>query len=312
MIKPDLGGLPAQTTTPATQPTTILNVLINLKNNGKSTYWIKFANKALQFLNKNINLNSPTQAKEFIANLQHTNGYKKNLCVAYNNYCKYYKIKWEKPKYNKETKIRKIPTTNQIETLITHTTNPLKTKLILSKETGLRPIELMRLTLKDISLEEKTIYPTTAKNGAPRTLKISKQLQALIKTQINKIKNPTPNTKIFRGTPQTYGPSYRRARNNLANKLNDYTLKTIRLYDFRHYFATKLYAKTRDILYVKQQMGHKSIDTTLIYVQLIDNTQEEEYTCKTATNAKEAIELTESGFEYTQEIDGISLYRKRK
>jgi integrase len=307
-----LVGLPAQTTTLAQQPTTILKVLINLKNNGRSNYWIKFADKALKFLSKNVNLNNPQQTKEFIANLQRTNGYKKNLCIAYNNYCEYYKIEWKKPKYQKEAKIRKIPSTNQIETIITHTTNPLKTKLILSKETGLRPIELMRLTLKDISLEERTIYPTTAKNGAPRTLKISKTLQAIIKTQINKIKNPTPNTKIFRGSPQTYGTSYRRMRNNLANKLNDYTLRTVRLYDFRHYFATRLYAKTGEILYVKQQMGHKSIDTTLIYIQLIDKTQEQEYTCKTATTLKEETDLIEHGFEYIHKKDGISIYRKRK
>ena len=33
--------------------------------------------------------------------------------------------------------------------------------------------------------------------------------------------------------------------------------------------ATTLYAKTRDILLVKQQMGHKKIETTLIYTQLL-------------------------------------------
>ena len=41
---------------------------------------------------------------------------------------------------------------------------------------------------------------------------------------------------------------YRQMRNNLANKLNDESIKTIKLYDFRHFFATMLYAKTKDIL----------------------------------------------------------------
>jgi hypothetical protein len=72
-----------------------------------------------------------------------------------------------------------------------------------------------------------------------------------------------------------------------------------------------LYAKTRDILYVKQQLGHTNINNTLIYTQLI-NINEDEWTCKTATNVKDAIQLIENGFEYIQEIDGIKLYRKRK
>jgi len=101
-------------------------------------------------------------------------------------------------------------------------------------------------------------------------------------------------------------------RNNLATKLQDPAIRNIRLYDFRHYFATMLYAKTRDILYVKQQMGHKKIETTLIYTQLIHYNEEEQYTCKIATTIKQATDLLEHGFTYIQDIDGIKIYRKRK
>ena len=100
-------------------------------------------------------------------------------------------------------------------------------------------------------------------------------------------------------------------RNQLAKKLNDSSLKTIRLYDFRHYYATILYAKTRDLLFVKQQMGHKKIETTLIYTQLL-NLNDDEWTCKTATTIKEATNLLENGFTYIQDIDGTKIYRKRK
>ena len=59
-------------------------------------------------------------------------------------------------------------------------------------------------------------------------------------------------------------------------------------------------------------MGHKKIETTLKYVQLQNINEDDEWTCKTATNIKEATSLIENGFEYIQEIDGIRLYRKRK
>jgi integrase len=119
------------------------------------------------------------------------------------------------------------------------------------------------------------------------------------------------NDKLFKDTADGYGKHYRAMRNSLAKKLNDPSLRTIRLYDFRHYYATMEYAKTRDILHVKQQMGHKKIETTLIYTQLL-NLSEDEWTCKTATNINEATQLIENGFEYITEIDGMKLFRKRK
>jgi integrase len=100
-------------------------------------------------------------------------------------------------------------------------------------------------------------------------------------------------------------------RNSLAKKLNDPSLRTIRLYDFRHYYATTLYAKTKDILYVMREMGHKQIRTTMIYTQLL-NLNEDEWTCKTANNIQDATALVEAGFEYVTEIDGTKLFKKRK
>jgi len=100
-------------------------------------------------------------------------------------------------------------------------------------------------------------------------------------------------------------------RNQLAEKIQDASLKTIRLYDFRHFFATNLYDKTKDILLVKLQMGHKKLDTTLIYTQLL-NLNEDEWTCKGVTNANEAKQLIEAGFQYVTTIEGIQLFRKRK
>ncbi len=215
------------------------------------------------------------------------------------------------PVYRQEEKLRRIPTTENLNMIIAKAYRPTAVKLSISKETGLRPIELCNLKVKDVDIDRKIIYPTTAKNGSARTLKISNSLKSMIIDHINTGKL-NPNDKLFKTTAQNYGKCYRQLRNRLAKKLGNPTLQTIRLYDFRHYFATRLYAKTKDILYVKQQMGHKKIETTLKYVQLQNNTEDDEWTCRTATNTKEAIKLLESGFSYIQEIDGISLYRKRK
>lgn len=288
----------------------ILNVLIKMKNNGKADTTIAFTDKALTYISKHANLNQPETVKHFIANKTVTNGTKRDYCIAYNKYCEYYGIQWQIPKYKHKAQRRRIPTTEKIDMLIARASTRLSLKLRLSKETGIRPIELCNLKVKDIDTDQRLIYPTTAKNGSARTLKASSNLNMALQNHINRHRL-NPNNKLFKGTASSYAHCYVRMRNNLANKINDQSLKGIRLYDFRHYFATRLYAKTRDILYVKQQMGHKNVETTLIYTQLL-NIHDQEWTCKTATNVKEATQLIENGFEYITEIDELKLFRKRK
>lgn len=216
------------------------------------------------------------------------------------------------------TKLRTRSQSNQsankrkkIEMLISAAGRILSLKLRLSAETGLRPIELCNLKTKDVDLDQKTIYPTTAKRGSARALKITNKLKTSLQNYI--IKNDlNPNDKLFKGTADDYGKHYRAMRNSLAKKLSDPTIKQIRLYDLRHYFATNLYRKTRDVLLVKQQMGHRKIETTLIYVQLANIAEEDEWICKGATNKEEATQLIEAGFEYVTEIDGTKLFKKRK
>ena len=282
-----------------------------MKNNGKADITIKNTDKSLTQISKYADMSKPETVKQFIAQKNVSNGYKKALCIAYQKYAKYYKIEWEMPRYQQDAKTIRIPTTENINMLIAKARRTLSVKLTISKETGLRPIELCRLRVRDVDLDHKTVHPTTAKNGQARILKISNSLQNMLENHINRHKLSL-NEKLFKGDAENYSKYYRQMRNNLAEKLGKPALKTIRLYDFRHYFATMLYAKTRDILYVKQQMGHIKIETTLRYVQLLNLTEEDEWTCKTATNVAEATQLIENGFEYITEMDGIKLFRKRK
>jgi hypothetical protein len=53
----------------------------------------------------------------------------------------------------------------------------------------------------------------------------------------------------------------------------------------------------------------------MTYINIEQSTftsQSDEWTCKVATNVKEAADLIEAGFEYITEIDGTKLFRKRK
>jgi hypothetical protein len=72
------------------------------------------------------------------------------------------------------------------------------------------------------------------------------------------------------------------------------------------------YPKTKDILHVMRLLGHKSIKNTLIYTQLIDFPEDDEFVCKVAKTVQEASKLIEIGFEYVCEIEDSKLFRKRK
>jgi len=283
-----------------------------MKSNRLADATIKYVGKMLNRLQQYSDLDKPEQIKQYVANLHVSNGYKNALLFAYSQYTEYYKIEWNITKYHRKAKMIRIPTTEQINMLISNSGRIMTVKLTLSKETGLRPIEVCNLKTKDLDLTNKTVYPTTAKNGAPRVIKLSNSLTEIFQAYIIR-NNLNQNEKLFKGNSEMYGQHFRIHRNQLAEKLKRPELKTIRLYDFRHYYATRLYAKTKDILYVMQQLGHKNIMNTLKYTQLLKVNEEEEYTCKATTNDNEATELIETGFEYVMTTpNGLMLFRKRK
>lgn len=56
----------------------------------------------------------------------------------------------------------------------------------------------------------------------------------------------------------------------------------------------------------------KSIANTLIYTQLIEFEDDDEYCSATANNVEEAKKLIEAGFEYVCNHNETMLFRKRK
>jgi hypothetical protein len=76
-----------------------------------------------------------------------------------------------------------------------------------------------------------------------------------------------------------------------------------------------LYHQTKDILYVKEFLGHKRVEDTLLYVQIsevIFKETTDEFTVKLASKPEEIKQLLEVGFEYVCEKDSLMFFRKRK
>jgi len=81
----------------------------------------------------------------------------------------------------------------------------------------------------------------------------------------------------------------------------------------RHWKATMEYHRTKNIKYVQQLLGHKKLENTDFYTQLL-NFENDEWHVAHARNLEEENKLIEAGFEYVRysEKDEVAIYRKRK
>jgi integrase len=100
-------------------------------------------------------------------------------------------------------------------------------------------------------------------------------------------------------------------RKSVARRLNNPRILKITLVTFRHWAATMAYHQTRDILLVRKLLGHKKIENTMKYTQLIQF-KDSEFEVATAQTVDEAKAVISAGFEFIIEKNGIMLFRKPK
>jgi len=296
-----------------TSSPTIINTMLWMKREAYEDTTIKATAKRLKHLQKNCQLANPEIIKTFIANKECSNAYKESLIEAYDIFMRSIGQKWNKPYYQRYDKLPKIPAEEKIDMLISQASPRMALILSMSKDMGTRPIELTWLKVTDINLQNGTVNITGAKHTVGRIGKLKTTTLDMLKQYISK-KNLNTNSRLFPTKSETISQNYRQLRNRLAQKLQDPTFKTIRLYDFRHFKATMEYHKTKDLLHVKALLGHKDLRTTLRYTQLLETLGNDEYHCKTAINTKEASDLIEHGFEYVATVpsENLMLFRKRK
>ena len=259
-----------------------------------------------------MNLDKPESVNRYLANKKEwKNSFKGTVVNAYLHYVRFNGLSWNKPKFKRSARLPYVPSTEQVNKIIAHSSRKYALIYSILRDTGLRPIELHHLTLRNINLDSGIINPETAKNGRARAraLKLKTSTLAMLREYVTKHdfkldEMMFPDTKIVRHI-------FIRMRNRLAKRLCEPQLRKFRLYDLRHYYATMLYHRTKDILLVKEKLGHKRLETTLIYTHLIDF-QDEEFTVRAVKSVAEASGLIESGFEYVTEMDGIKLFKKRK
>jgi len=308
---PQVSGLAGATKQTQDAKGAIVEFMWTLKKKGYKESTIETATKLLSLMAKRgADLADPESVKMTIALQPWNLSGKSRAVVVYTLFLKTQGQKWEPPIYKPVPQIPFIPTEAELDALIAGAGRKLSAYLQLLKETGMRSGEADLLKWTDLDFERNTVKITPEKNSYPRILPLSSKCVAMLKS-LKKIDN------IVFGvlSCNCMRISLCITRKRLARKLDNPRFDQIHFHTLRHWKATTLYHQTKDILYVKQFMGHRRIESTLVYVQIegaIFQNMTEDWTCKVAETQDQARQLIESGFEFVMQKDNLAYFRKRK
>jgi len=300
----------------ATTPTSLeiargqlVNYAFKMKKKGLSDVTIENQVYRLETLIKRgADLQNPDSVLSVLALSDWSPANKHVIAETYHSYAKTYQIIWEKPKYKFEPKTPFIPLESEIDQLIAGCGKKTATFLQVLKDTGARSGEAARLQWKDIDEARNVIRINNPEKGSrSREIKVSPKTIAMLNSL------PKKSDKVFIRHVDGIRNVFLRQRNRLARQLQNPRLHDIHFHTLRHWKATMEFHRTKNIVHVKQLLGHKRLESTDIYTHLIDF-ESDEWHVAHAQNLDEETKLIETGFEFIRfsEKDNVAIYRKRK
>ena len=293
----------------------IVEFLWNAEKQGLAYETIRGYRSCLKALmDRGANLLVPENVKEVLAKEKRWSpNRRRNVINAYTKFLKFLGLSWNKPKCHVPRKLPSfIPLENEIDALIAGSNKRLACFLQILKETAMRAGEAFRLKWTNVDFERNLIILNEPEKGSnPRIWRVSNKLMEMIKALPRESEKLFPNKSLA-----SLKSTFLTTRKRLAHKLQNPRLLRISFHTIRHWKATIEYHKTRDILYVKNLLGHRDIENTEIYINLeraiFGEAGESEYHVKVASKPEEIKSLLEVGFEYVCEKDGLLFFRKRK
>lgn len=180
-------------------------------------------------------------------------------------------IQWEliylnpvnKIKFFKEPQIRiRFLTIEECNRLLECCFGYLKKIVLTALHTGMRKSEIFRLQWSNVDFNSNLIILDKTKNDRIREIPMSRVLREMLwELSTNKKKNDF----VF---SSKYGKPFVDIKKSFKTALIKAEIENFRFHDLRHTYASHLVMSGVDIMTVKELMGHKKIQTTLIYAHL--------------------------------------------
>jgi hypothetical protein len=287
-----------------------INKTIDLAiSNGKAFNTVNLFRQRLTELAKipNLNLMQPDEVKLAIGFSKLSNASKQCFALSYEWFCKANELKWEKPSYKWIQGTPLIPTTDQVNKIISATTTKLATIFKLMAKVGVEGEELHQAHRSHFDPSQKLITIKGLKGHGTANCKLEYELAEMLKEYFKKYTKdyPFPQTKVM-------SQMWRRARKQASENHNDKMLLNIPMKNLRNYSGAQFYYRFPDPTDVMRHMRHKRMETTMHYIRAIVLDAEVRYHVKTATTPEQMLDLASKGYEKFDEMNGIHGYRKRK
>ena len=143
----------------------------------------------------------------------------------------------------------------------------LKACVALLYSSGLRLSELCHLRFEDIHYQDGRIFIRASKNRSERYATLSKKAVLILTKYYYQYGQPRGWLFPNRTGDQPVKSEFFGRLISLHLKSLNWT-KHVTAHSFRHAFATHLYESGTDLLTIQKLLGHKSINSTTIYIHL--------------------------------------------
>lgn len=131
--------------------------------------------------------------------------------------------------------------------------------------TGVRVTALCNIRLEDIDFNARTILIQRAKGGKQRIVLFGRPAEKAMKAYLN----GREDGFLFPSERRPGHPLTRETVYQIVNRCSQRAgLGRMNCHKIRHSFATALFNRGADIMYVKELLGHESISTTQVYTHV--------------------------------------------
>ena len=248
----------------------------------------------MRILDKNVDIDNPKEVWDFINQNYNDNG-KRITWEYYKIYASNQNLNLQNLRFDWVKKIPFIPTEEMLDNIISTVKKEKIRNSLRILKFGVRINEL-----KNVRFEHNRRVMIV------RTEKRRDNAERII---------PLPDwftiPQEWETKPKPIQEAIKRATKKLAKIKNNPDYLKIHPHSFRHWFATDLYAKTKDIMLVKERLGHTEIKSTLVYVQLVQTGKPKYEVKKVDIEDVETIQqLVKTGWEIAIQTEKWIIFKK--
>lgn len=133
---------------------------------------------------------------------------------------------------------------------------------------GLRPVEISRITLDDISFQKGELTIRQRKNNNPTTLPLPEQTIKAMAAYLLNVRPKSPHRELFLRFTTPYKPATSAVVTYHISKAMKRSGLPSTSYWLRHTYAQNLLQERRSIYEIKEMLGHETIKATQRYLHI--------------------------------------------